>query len=143
MHIATPHSQVEKPQDILKAERLVFPGVGSFGQAMTILKQKGMIEPLKEYLMVRVLPAATERPHASHTEARASNVASHGIFRPHVMHLTDSQNILLEVLPPCTEGRRSLTYTRMLCDHSGVLCTRSHAVWSPLPWHLPRPAAAL
>mmetsp|Transcript_24178 Transcript_24178/g.52814 ORF Transcript_24178/g.52814 Transcript_24178/m.52814 type:complete len:561 (-) Transcript_24178:1171-2853(-) len=41
---------VEKPADIMSAERLLFPGVGAFGQAMRILKKKGMVEPLKEYL---------------------------------------------------------------------------------------------
>ncbi|GAX76470.1 hypothetical protein CEUSTIGMA_g3915.t1 [Chlamydomonas eustigma] len=41
---------VEKPSDILKAERLIFPGVGAYGQAMRILSKKGMIDPLKEYL---------------------------------------------------------------------------------------------
>ena len=34
----------------MKADRLVFPGVGAFGQAMRILSKKGMIEPLKDYL---------------------------------------------------------------------------------------------
>ena len=45
--------QVEKPSDILTADRLIFPGVGAFGQAMRILTKKGMIGPLKEYLQVR------------------------------------------------------------------------------------------
>lgn len=44
--------QVEKPSDILTAERLVFPGVGTYGQAMRILSKQGMIQPLKEYLQV-------------------------------------------------------------------------------------------
>lgn len=41
---------VTKPSDIMKADKLIFPGVGAFGQAMRILSKKGMIEPLKEYL---------------------------------------------------------------------------------------------
>ena len=45
-------AQVEKPSDILTADRLIFPGVGAFGQAMRILTKKGMIGPLKEYLQV-------------------------------------------------------------------------------------------
>ncbi len=36
--------------DILKAEKLVFPGVGAFGAMMDILRQKGYVEPLKKYL---------------------------------------------------------------------------------------------
>jgi len=36
--------------DILSAEKLVFPGVGAFGSMMEILNQKGYVEPLKAYL---------------------------------------------------------------------------------------------
>lgn len=44
--------QVERPADILSADRLIFPGVGAFGQAMKILKERGWTAPLKEYLQV-------------------------------------------------------------------------------------------
>ncbi len=37
-------------EDILGAERLVFPGVGSFGSAMERLKDDGYVGPLREYL---------------------------------------------------------------------------------------------
>ncbi len=37
-------------REIMDAEKLVFPGVGSFGSMMTILEQKQYIEPLKTYL---------------------------------------------------------------------------------------------
>ncbi len=41
---------VETPDDILKAHKLVFPGVGSFGRMMETLHDKGLAEPLKQYL---------------------------------------------------------------------------------------------
>jgi len=41
---------VVKPQDITAADRILFPGVGSFGQAMTILRKNGWVEPLKDYV---------------------------------------------------------------------------------------------
>ncbi len=41
---------VTKAADILCAEKLIFPGVGAFGNMMRILKQKGYVEPLKSYL---------------------------------------------------------------------------------------------
>ena len=41
---------VSKPEDILSAERLIFPGVGAYGSAMQILKERGLVEPLKEYV---------------------------------------------------------------------------------------------
>ncbi len=41
---------VKNPDDILQAERLIFPGVGSFGRAMERLDQFGYTEPLLAYL---------------------------------------------------------------------------------------------
>ena len=41
---------VSGPDDILSAEKLIFPGVGNFGSMMRILQQKRFIEPLKVYL---------------------------------------------------------------------------------------------
>jgi glutamine amidotransferase/cyclase len=43
-------TDIQRPSDILKAERLVFPGVGSFGAAMQRLHALGYVGPLKEYL---------------------------------------------------------------------------------------------
>jgi len=37
-------------QDILSAEKLVFPGVGAFGNMMHILNKKNFVKPLKAYL---------------------------------------------------------------------------------------------
>lgn len=41
---------VETAEDILSAQRLIFPGVGAFGSMMRILKEKKYIEPLNSYL---------------------------------------------------------------------------------------------
>jgi glutamine amidotransferase/cyclase len=41
---------VESGEDILSAQKLVFPGVGAFGSMMEILAQKELIRPLKIYL---------------------------------------------------------------------------------------------
>ncbi len=41
---------VKKPGDIDNAEKLIFPGVGSFGSAMGRLREYGYIEPLLRYL---------------------------------------------------------------------------------------------
>lgn len=38
---------VTEPADILQAEKLIFPGVGSFGSVMNTLVEKGYAEPLK------------------------------------------------------------------------------------------------
>ncbi|MFV0438193.1 MAG: imidazole glycerol phosphate synthase subunit HisF [Desulfopila sp.] len=39
---------VEKPEDLLRVEKLIFPGVGNFGVVMQRLRQKGYVEPLQE-----------------------------------------------------------------------------------------------
>ncbi|UCE50945.1 MAG: imidazole glycerol phosphate synthase subunit HisF [Desulfobacterales bacterium] len=41
---------VESGKDILSAQKLVFPGVGAFGNMMRILNEKNYLEPLKTYL---------------------------------------------------------------------------------------------
>lgn len=43
-------TEIERPEDILCAERLILPGVGAFGAAMQRLKELGYLEPLREYL---------------------------------------------------------------------------------------------
>ena len=43
-------TDAKTPADILAAEKLIFPGVGSFGSAMQRLHQFGYVEPLLEYL---------------------------------------------------------------------------------------------
>ncbi len=37
---------VKDPEDIIRAEKLIFPGVGNFGVVMERLRQKGYVEPL-------------------------------------------------------------------------------------------------
>jgi glutamine amidotransferase/cyclase len=41
---------ISDPEDIVNAERLVFPGVGSFGAMMHTLRDQGFAEPLRAYL---------------------------------------------------------------------------------------------
>lgn len=41
---------VKAPYDILNAEKLIFPGVGAFGEVMKALKDMRLIEPLREYI---------------------------------------------------------------------------------------------
>jgi len=42
---------VTSPQDILSAEKLVFPGVGNFGNAIHILKEREYFEPLRRHIL--------------------------------------------------------------------------------------------
>ncbi|MFP4573844.1 MAG: glutamine amidotransferase-related protein [Desulfobacterales bacterium] len=41
---------IARPQDIKKAETLIFPGVGNFGSMMRVLNEKGYVEALLQYL---------------------------------------------------------------------------------------------
>lgn len=40
----------DKPQDILKADKLVLPGVGAFGDAMKELRRRKLAEPINEFI---------------------------------------------------------------------------------------------
>ncbi len=42
--------EVKSPEDILSAEKLVFPGVGNFGEVMRVLNERNFLGPLLEYL---------------------------------------------------------------------------------------------
>jgi glutamine amidotransferase/cyclase len=44
-------SDVRSPDDILAAERLLFPGVGAFGAAMGRLREQGYVDALRDYLL--------------------------------------------------------------------------------------------
>ena len=46
----TRHVQVNSPSDISRASRLLFPGVGAFGTAMDVLRERGYVAPLLDYL---------------------------------------------------------------------------------------------
>ncbi len=41
---------VKQPEDILNAEKLLFPGVGNYESMIRILNEKGYIRPLRQYL---------------------------------------------------------------------------------------------
>ncbi|KAG8458516.1 hypothetical protein KFE25_003051 [Diacronema lutheri] len=41
---------IDKPEQLRSAQVVVFPGVGSFGAAMSFLEQKGFLEPLREHV---------------------------------------------------------------------------------------------
>jgi len=49
-HLGFGIRDVRSPEDILAADRLVFPGVGAFGSAMDVLNSTGMADALREYI---------------------------------------------------------------------------------------------
>eukprot|EP00963_Diacronema_lutheri_P008797 scaffold774_cov330-Pavlova_lutheri.AAC.4 len=42
---------IESPAELAKADRVVFPGVGSFGAAVDTLRKKGYMEPLRDHVL--------------------------------------------------------------------------------------------
>ena len=50
-HLGYDVVDVVQPEDILTAEKLIFPGVGSFGLVMQRLQEKGYIEPLRQRIL--------------------------------------------------------------------------------------------
>ncbi|VAH88970.1 unnamed protein product [Triticum turgidum subsp. durum] len=49
-HLGFNIRDVRSPEDILAADRLVFPGVGAFGSAMDVINSTGMADALREYI---------------------------------------------------------------------------------------------
>ena len=41
---------VTRPEEIAAADKLIFPGVGAYGSAMDILRSRGLVDPLREYV---------------------------------------------------------------------------------------------
>ncbi len=54
-HLGADARVTSDPAEIAKADRLILPGVGAFGDGMENLRSRGLVEPLKAY-------AATGRP---------------------------------------------------------------------------------
>jgi glutamine amidotransferase len=40
----------DRPEDVARAERLVVPGVGAFGDAMRALEERGLVESIREFV---------------------------------------------------------------------------------------------
>ena len=57
---------MSNPKDIMGAEKLIFPGVGAFEQAMGVLRSKDYTEPLKEFIQVTT---SLKMAHARMSEA--------------------------------------------------------------------------
>ncbi len=46
-HLGTAFEISSAPEAVAAADRIIFPGVGAFGDAMTGLRERGLVEPLK------------------------------------------------------------------------------------------------
>lgn len=69
--------QVNTYEDILNAKKLVFPGVGSYGQAMDVLVERGYVEPLKEYIQVRTTAFGSAQCASHHTYSLTPSLTPH------------------------------------------------------------------
>ncbi len=49
-YLDLPNRIIDCPDDLAGAERVILPGVGAFGAAMDNLRQKGFVEPIKQYI---------------------------------------------------------------------------------------------
>ncbi|HTL48481.1 MAG TPA: imidazole glycerol phosphate synthase subunit HisH [Verrucomicrobiae bacterium] len=49
-HLGAKVSVTSSPRDILKADKVVLPGVGAFGDAVEGLKTNALLDPLREYI---------------------------------------------------------------------------------------------
>ena len=49
-HLGYANAVIDRPEEIEEAERIIFPGVGSFGSAMKTLQDRGLIGPIKDFI---------------------------------------------------------------------------------------------
>ena len=63
---------MEKPSDILSADKLLFPGVGAFEQAMGALKDRGYVDALREYIQVHLSGSLMHSHISTNTYVRPS-----------------------------------------------------------------------
>lgn len=47
-HLGAEYDVTDEPERIASAKRLILPGVGAFGDAMSSLRRNGLVEPLRE-----------------------------------------------------------------------------------------------
>lgn len=55
-YLGIPAELIETPGQVLKAERLILPGVGAFDRAMSRLNEAGLVSPLHEAVLDRRIP---------------------------------------------------------------------------------------
>ena len=48
--LGTEHKITDSPKEIAKCDKLIFPGVGNFGDVMTLLTKKKLIEPIRLFI---------------------------------------------------------------------------------------------
>jgi len=54
--IAAPILLTSNPQDVQNAQKILLPGVGSFGAGMKSIREKGLLDPLRDAALVRKIP---------------------------------------------------------------------------------------
>ncbi|MAS94199.1 MAG: imidazole glycerol phosphate synthase subunit HisH [Verrucomicrobiales bacterium] len=112
-------SLVSKPEDLETIDRLIFPGVGSFGDCVEVLDQKKLREPIADWVR-------SDRPFFGiclgyqvlfEQSVESPGVKGLGVFEGEVVRFPDDMGLKVphmgwnEVIP---------------CDHG-------HPVWSELP----------
>jgi len=55
-YIEIENNIIEKPEKIIEAEKIILPGVGSFGKAMENMEKRGIINPLNEAVLDKKIP---------------------------------------------------------------------------------------
>jgi glutamine amidotransferase len=52
-HVGARVTVTSNPEDVARAQALILPGVGSFGDAMAVLRAKGLVEPIRQAVLSR------------------------------------------------------------------------------------------
>lgn len=52
-HLEMPHCVTDNPEEILGADQVILPGVGAFGDAISTLRDKNLVDPLRQLVAQR------------------------------------------------------------------------------------------
>jgi len=88
---------ITDPSQIDAAKVIVFPGVGAYGTAMKILKEKGYVEPLKKYLSDHTRPylgICLGMQTLFESSEESSGVAGLGVIPGDVVKFDDSKMVV-------------------------------------------------
>jgi len=99
------HVLVSEPNSIFAADKLILPGVGSFGDAMTELEKRGLAEAIKQYVRSKYLLGICVGMQVLFSEGtefglfRGLNVLPGKVVRLGAKHESSNHNIFREKIP--------------------------------------------
>lgn len=117
-HLGYEVVDVTRPEDIVTAEKLIFPGVGSFGLVMQRLQEKGYIEPLRRRIVEDkpLLGICVALQALYQGSEESPGVAGLGIIPGRVVRFTDRRLAIPQI---GWNGTKVLKETETFAEYQG------------------------